>query len=217
MLNPKIWHTGLIIEFITLFVGIPLVLFFTGSRMGIYLTLWGAGLYACLMLRGVKKVSFHKIWHGNGWQKPAMRRALIRFVILAVALAAVTLYLLPQKFMAFPLEHFQLWYAVMVLYPVLSIIPQELFYRSLYFERYKGIVTEGWAGMLINGTLFGFSHIVLNNWIAPTFCAIGGALIAHSYQQHRSLKWAVIEHTLYGNWVFTVGLGWYFFTGNWRH
>ena len=69
---------------------------------------------------------------------------------------------------------------------------------------------------MVNGLLFGFAHIILNNWIAPTIVALGGIILAYSYQQHRSLKWAVVEHALYGCWIFTVGIGWYFFTGNWR-
>jgi uncharacterized protein len=206
----------LIAEFVMLFILLPLLLFAMGTRLSIYLTLWGAGLYALVMLWRAPDFSWRKLWHGDGWVEADKRKALIRFIVLAILLAALTLYMLPQRFMTFPAQRFPLWCAVMVLYPLLSIVPQELFFRSFYFTRYSGIVTERLLGILINGLLFGFSHIVLNNWIAPSFCVIGGMIFAHSYRQHRSLKWAVIEHTLYGNWVFTVGIGWYFFTGNWR-
>ncbi len=119
--------------------------------------------------------------------------------------------------MRFPLDRFVIWYAVMILYPLLSIIPQEILYRSYYFHRFSRLFGEGWYGILVNGLVFGLSHIILNNWVAPVCCTIGGVLFAYSYRQHRSLKWAVIEHSFYGCWIFTVGFGWYFFTGNWRH
>ena len=218
MLNPTPPQPVLLkIEFITLYILIPLLLFFTGSRLGIYIALWSGGFYAFFNLRNAPDFSWSRLWHGDGWAKAAQRTAFLRFVILAIALAVVTQILVPEKLFSFPRNRFPLWGVVMVLYPLLSIVPQELCYRSFYFARYKDMVTDKTAGMLINGAMFGFSHIILNNWIAPTFCAIAGTILAHSYQQHRSLKWAVIEHALYGNWVFTVGIGWYFFTGNWRH
>jgi len=215
--NPKTRNILLYIEFTTLFILIPLALFLSASRMGIYLALWGAGLYGFWVLRSTPSFSWHTLWHGKGWSKEGRRNAFLRFLFLATLLALITYQILPERFMRFPLDRFALWYAVMILYPILSIVPQEIFFRSFYFARYEGWLTEKTSGMLINGLLFGFCHIVLNNWIAPTFCAIAGVLFAHSYQQHRSLKWSVIEHSLYGCWVFTVGIGWYFFTGNWRH
>ena len=196
-------------EFAVLFIAIPLLLFFTGTR------LYGAGIYAFIMLWRMPGFSWHKLWHGDGWAEHDKRQALIRFLILAAILAAITAIYLPERLMRFPLDRFWLWLAVMVLYPILSIIPQEICYRSFYFQRFGDLDQR--LNIVLNGLVFGFSHIVLNNWIAPSFCAIAGALFGYSYLQHRSLKWAVIEHSLYGCWVFTVGIGWYFFTGNWRH
>jgi hypothetical protein len=38
-------------------------------------------------------------------------------------------------------------------------------------------------------------------------------MFAYSYRQHRSLKWSVIEHAVYGCFVFTAGIGFYFLIG----
>lgn len=206
----------LIIEFVTLFLLLPLLLFFTGTRVGIYIALEGAGLYAFLMLCCAPNYSWKRLWHGEGWSVRERRKAFLRFLVLAAMLTVVTLLLVPEKFMRLPLDHFPFWLLIMVVYPILSVVPQELLFRSFFFARYQGLMPAKLVGILINGALFGFSHIVLNNWIAPTFCAVGGVLIAQSYQRHRSLKWAVIEHAFYGCWIFTVGVGFYFFTGNWR-
>jgi uncharacterized protein len=215
-LDIKTKRIALMAEFVALYICLPLLLFATGTRLGIYLTLWGAGLYAFFMLRRMPGFSWQKLWHGDGWSEAAKRKALLRFIGLAAVLGALTFFCLPERFLSFPIQRFPLWCAVMALYPLLSIVPQELFFRSFYFARYQGAVTERLSGILANGLVFGFSHIVLNNWVAPSFCAVGGLIFAQSYQQHHSLKWAVIEHTLYGNWIFTVGIGYYFFTGNWR-
>jgi len=210
---------SLLTEFAVLFILVPLFLFAVGTRMGIYAAIWGGGIYAFLVLRSSPDFSFHKLWHGVGWGKSAKRFAFLRFLVLAVVLTVLTLILVPERFMRFPLERFPLWLAVMILYPPLSIVPQELLFRSFFFARYGDFfekIGKPYLGVFINGLLFGLGHLVLNNWIAPTFTAIGGTIIAHSFAQHRSLKWAVVEHMLYGCWIFTVGIGWFFFTGNWR-
>jgi hypothetical protein len=204
----------LLAEFALLFILIPLLLFLIGTRWGIYMAAWGSGLYAFMMLRRMPGFSFRKLWHGEGWSAPARRMAWVRFLFMAWVLALLTLALIPKHFMTLPIEKFSMWLLVMALYPLLSVIPQELFFRSFYFARYRRIMAQRPVAVLVNGFIFGFSHIVLNNWIAPLLCFIAGVILAQSYQQHRSLKWAVIEHSLYGCWVFTIGIGWYFFTGN---
>ena len=153
----------LTLEFITLFILIPLALFIFGTRWAIYLTLWGAGLYAFVMLRREPDFSWRRLWHGNDWTRNGKCWAFLRFLFVGILLTLVTYYTLPDKFMRFPLDRFPLWCAVMVLYPLLSIVPQELCFRSFYFMRYNGIVSERWSGVAINGLLFGFSHIILNN------------------------------------------------------
>ncbi len=67
--------------------------------------------------------------------------------------------------------------------------------------------------ILVNGVLFAFGHIMFQNWVAIISCLVGGLLFAWRYLRTGSL-WAVMfEHMLYGNLIFTVGLGRYFFTG----
>ena len=128
----------LTIEFLTLFLLIPLTLYFTGSRLGIYAALWGAGLYAFVALRHAPDFSWRKLWRGEEWTFTAKRNAFIRFLILAAVLLAVTLVLVPEKFMRFPLDRFPLWLAVMVLYPILSVVPQELFFPQFLFSSLHG-------------------------------------------------------------------------------
>ena len=203
-------------EFAAIYLVAPLLLFAAGTRLGIFLALWSAAFYTVLTLKRLQDFSWRALWEGDGWATADRRRAMARFLALAAILTIVTLVIAPQRLFQFPSERFWLWCVVMVLYPLLSALPQELVYRSLLFRRYGGLIGTGWSALLINGLTFGFCHIVFNNWIAPTFSAVGGIILAHSYGQHRSLKWAALEHSLYGCWVFTVGLGWYFFTGNWR-
>lgn len=201
-------------EFIGLFVVLPLLLVVLGSRTGIYLTILGGAAYGLWVLRRQDNFSYRRLWDGKGWPPERKRFALTRFAVLAGLLMGLTVMLVPDKLFAFPTEHFLFWLLIMALYPVISVIPQEFMFRSFFFSRYENIIGAK-LSILFNGLLFGYSHIVMNNAVAPFIAAIGGVILAHSFTQHRSLKWAVVEHALYGCWIFTVGIGWYFFSGNW--
>ena len=103
---------------------------------------------------------------------------------------------------------------VMVLYPVLSVVAQELVFRTFFFHRYGPLFRDAkWLAVLTNGAVFGFGHIIFGNIIAVFGSMVVGFLLAYRYYHTRSF-WAVwLEHTLYGCLVFTVGLGGFFFTG----
>lgn len=139
---------------------------------------------------------------------------LALFALTAAAVAWATRDVFPHLFLSFPRDRFSLWLMVMVLYPVMSVIAQELVYRTFFFHRYGALFGQRrWLAVLTNGVLFGFGHILFGNVIAVAGTAIVGCLFAWRYTQTRSF-WAVwLEHTLYGWLVFTVGLGRFFFTG----
>ena len=42
---------------------------------------------------------------------------------------------------------------------------------------------------------------------------VGGVLFARTYLTSGSLAMAALEHALYGNFIFTIGLGEFFFHG----
>jgi hypothetical protein len=108
----------------------------------------------------------------------------------------------------------RLWRLIMIFYPLLSVIPQELVYRTFFFHRYGPMFGRWkWAAVLVNGALFGFAHIMFGSWTSMLLSGALGTLLAYRYAVTRSF-WAVwLEHTLYGDLIFTVGLGAFFFTG----
>ena len=127
----------------------------------------------------------------------------------------------PELFLEFPRNRPETYTRIMLLYPLMSVLVQELVYRTFFFHRYGVLFgTWWWTAILLNGVLFGLGHIVIGTPLAIYGTMATGALFAWRYAMTRSF-WAVfIEHTLWGALVFTVGLGRYFFTGvgvlNWR-
>ena len=137
--------------------------------------------------------------------------------VFAVVGAAVTLWVMleiPHRFMQLPQRAPKLWLAIMVLYPLLSVIPQELIYRTFFFHRYGPLFGDArWLAIGVNGALFGFAHLIFGSYVSILLTTLLGWLVAWRYDETRSF-WAVwVEHSLYGCLVFTVGLGHYFFTG----
>ena len=67
--------------------------------------------------------------------------------------------------------------------------------------------------ILISGACFGLAHLFFLNFWALTLSLIGGILFAHTYYKTNSVIIASIEHGLWGNLIFTLGLGLYFYSG----
>lgn len=190
----------------------PLALWlWDAPRLVFVSVLWVAAGGVWAWLRHRPDFSWRRLWHGTGWPLQERKKAVLRFLFLAPVLVFLTLWLAPERFFTFPLERSALWAGVMILYPVLSVLPQALIFRVFFFERYEGLFESRLWLFLMNGLCFGLAHGMYGNWVAPIVSGLGGVLFAYSYDQHRALKWAVLEHALYGNLIFTLGIGWFFF------
>ena len=117
----------------------------------------------------------------------------------------------------FPKARPYLWLAVMILYPVLAAYPQEIIFRGFFFQRYGTLFPNQAVLIIVNGICFGCAHLLFGNWFAPVLSTLGGILFAYRYTKSNSLLIVSIEHGLWGDFLFTVGLGWYFYSGSIGH
>jgi hypothetical protein len=113
-----------------------------------------------------------------------------------------------------PREKTGLWLAVLVFYPLLSALPQELIFRAFIFHRYRTVFTTPRTMILASAASFGLAHLILGNAMAPVVSVLGGALFAYTYWKSRSLPLVGLEHALWGDWLFTLGYGRYFYGGH---
>jgi CAAX protease family protein len=205
----------LAIELALIFIGAPLAIIFAihELRLPLFIVLQPVfiGFIAYLLWDRTFLVK-RELRRGFGWRDAV--KILLTFVIAGGLTALVMWRFFPSNFLEFPRRVPQLWLIVMMLYPLLSVLPQELVYRTFYFHRYGPLFgNRRWLAIAVNAALFGFGHIMFGNWVAVVGSVLGGLLFAYRYDVTRSL-WAVwFEHSLYGCLVFTVGLGGYFFTG----
>jgi uncharacterized protein len=203
----RLW---LIAEFALIYGGGPLLVLFLRLPGVLFLILWVGALIAYFATRRI-----HPIPNDNGAE---IRAVLLRFAVLAPVITAAIWLLWPDQFLSLPRERPLFWAIIMVLYPILSVWPQEMLYRALLFARYAAILPTNARRILASAIAFGFAHVIFLNWIAIAMTAAGGLLFARDYARHRSLKLMCLEHSLYGGLIFTIGLGRFFYTGAaWRH
>ncbi len=101
----------------------------------------------------------------------------------------------------------KLWVIVLFAYAMFSVYPQELIYRTLYFQRYRSLFKSKSIFVFINAIVFSLGHIFYRNPLVLLMTFLGGILFALTYDKTKSTLLVSIEHAIYGCWLFTVGMG----------
>lgn len=203
-------------ECLGLFGGLPLVIYFTRERALMIGLLWGFALLAYLAIKRHNAAFTHRKEWNFAAAKQGVVPVLRRFALIAPLIAGFAYLHDYDRLFSFPLERPQVWAMVMVLYPILSVWPQEMLYRSFFYHRYRSIIPGNEAYIIASAFFFGYAHIVFENWVAILFCTIGGVMFARTYLKYASLALVCFEHALYGCFIFTIGLGWYFYGAAWQ-
>ena len=76
----------------------------------------------------------------------------------------------------------------MLLYPALSVVPQELVFRTFFFHRYGRLFGGPWVATAASALAFSWAHVVLLNGLAVVLTLLGGWLFARTYLRTRSLR-----------------------------
>jgi membrane protease YdiL (CAAX protease family) len=202
------------IEFALLFLGLPLVLYTQRealeSLLMPLLVLLAAGCAFTLWRDG----SFERrqLWNRAAFQQH-LRRTLRWFVPGALVVGGAFALLRPDLLLTFPRFYPEVWLVILVTYPLLSVYPQEVIFRAFLFHRYDALFPSRWGKVTASGLTFGFAHIVFANWVAPAMTAVMGIQFALTYARTESTLQVTLEHGLWGLYAFTVGLGWFVYSG----
>lgn len=195
-------------EFTAVFVGLPILIVSFKNRVLMIGLLWLGAFVAYRFTRNLPRIKS---------DFASLRRNLkpiaLRFAVLAPIIAGLTWYFLPDSFLSLPRAAPGLWLAVMVIYPLLSVWPQEMIYRAFLYHRYAPLFGQEWGYVAASALAFGYAHMIFLNPLAIAMTAFGGFLFARGYARHKSLLLVCLEHALYGCLIFTVGLGRFFYSG----
>ncbi len=99
---------------------------------------------------------------------------------------------------------------ISIFYPVFSVIPQGLAYRSMFFHRYGDLLPGNALKIILSAAAFSFGHVLYKNWLVLALTFIAGIIFSYRYFKTKSLAVSVLEHSLYGVWLFACGLGYFF-------
>jgi hypothetical protein len=231
----------LLSEFLLLFIGIPLALFFhLASNLPPLPVLWVVAVYCFVVLWRDPTYDRQQLWNSA-----PLRQQLPQILALFLAGVAIVTILVrqyaPDLFLILLRTHPRTWAMIIAAYPVFSVYPQGLIYRAFFFHRYRPLLaasvpsakpvgalepnasaigasawelgpqTRDWLMILLSATTFALMHILFHNWIALALTFPGGILFARRYLDTRSLCVSSLEHALYGCFLFTIGLGQFFY------
>jgi len=205
----------LITELLLIFVALPLAYRLSPWPIPALPVLWIVTLYCLWQLRRDPAFPASHLWNPNPLTSQ-LGSILILFLIGASLLYAGVKLFAPELLFSFARARPVLWAAVMVLYPILSVYPQGIIYRSFLMHRYAALFPSQWMMVLVSAIAFAWLHIIFRNPLAVALTFAGGLLFAWRYQTTNSLLTSSTEHALYGCWLFTLGLGQFFYHGRTR-
>jgi uncharacterized protein len=210
--KPDMPRIALWIEFLVLFVGLPLGYRFSPRPIPALPMLWLAALYCYWQLSRDPAFPRAQLWNPAAatQQLPSI---LVCFAVVAAMVWMAVRLTAPELLFNFVRTRPMFWALVIVLYPVLSVYPQGIIYRAFLMHRYAPILPQGVVMILVSAAAFAFVHIIFRNPLAVTLTFAGGILFAWRYRATGSLFTSSLEHALYGCWLFTIGLGQYFYHG----
>lgn len=205
-------HFVLIAELLVLFFGLPLCFRFRLIPLLPIPALWLFTAYCLFILLNDRAFDRRLLWRPE-LLPAAAPQILVIFAVCALAVGAAVYFLAPSLMFNFVRRHPWFWALVMSLYPVLSVYPQGIIYRAFFFERYRSLFPSSALIIAASAIAFSFAHIIFRNPIAVVFTLIGGVLFAWRYANTGSLFTSSFEHALYGCYMFTIGLGEFFYKG----
>lgn len=210
ILNHRLWLTT---ELMLVTVGVPLLLWLALPPRYILLALWVMAIVCYKARQRLDPEQRLGSWNRQAICAKNLIPILLRFVLCASLLTAATWWFEPESLLSFVKSAPLFWMMVMMLYPVFSVSAQEIIYRWFFFVRYRDLLKSPVWMILFSGAGFGLGHIVFNNLVAPTLCVIGGIMFSQTYHKTRSMALVCLEHVLYGDFLFTLGIGHYFYHG----
>jgi len=202
------------LEFALLFLGLPVLLYTQRHALEEWLMPIMIGLAAGCTISLLRDGSFKRrqLWSRDAFRQH-LRRTLWWFVPGALVVGGAFALLRPDLLLTFPRFYPEVWLALLITYPLLSVYPQEIIFRAFFFHRYHVLFPSRWGKVTASGLTFGFAHIIFANWVAPVMTAIMGVQFALTYARTESVLQVTVEHVLWGLYAFTVGLGWFVYSG----
>lgn len=200
------------VEFIAFYVILPVVLAVAMPHHWFFPVLFAmtaAGAWLLTRTQGFSWGELRGGWRGLDW------RLLAGFGVLTAAVSTgIVEAFVPGQFLGLVRRNPAFFAVIVVLYPILSALPQEVLFRVLYFRRYGAMLPKGAAGLVLNGVVFSLAHLMFWSWVVSLMTFVGGIIFAWAYEWRGSFALASALHAVAGWILFGVGLGAFFYLGD---
>ena len=195
----------LLTEFFILFILLPLS-FAMSYPVWIKAILAVLGfVYIIFILKRVERISFG-VEKYIDW-KSFWKRVAVTFLVVAIITTVFVWIYDTSALFYVPLNKPALYFIILFVYTFLSVWPQEIIYRTFFMNRYSALFRSKYLLVFINAVLFSLAHLFFRNTLVSILTFLGGALFALTFLKYKSTLLVSIEHAIYGNWLFTVGMG----------
>ena len=199
--NRKYLFTELIILFFItptlLALPIPNALKITPAILGV--------IYCFVITKKFKLIQIKQLYQINF--SGHLNKIIVTFFFIIISTTLLMYFIQPKNLFLIVIKNPLLWISVVFFYSIFSVFPQELLYRSFFFNRYLNLFKNKKYLLFINILAFPVAHLFLKNELVLLITLIGGIFFSFTYYKSKSVLLSSIEHAIYGSWLFTVGMG----------
>lgn len=200
--TPRLW-----IEFLLIFIAIPMALALLLPPSAMYPLLLGGALAGAVLLHFTRGFSWSELLGPVAWGP-----VLALFALTFAVASALCWVLLPERLWFLLREEPRILLMVALFYPPVLVVPQEIVYRPLFFRRYGHLFPRELA-LWVNAAVFALGHLMYWHWAVLVLTFAGSVIFARAYLAGRGFMQAVALHAAAGFAVFASGLGWLFYSG----
>ena len=178
-----------LLELLIIGLLIPTLVLVNRLAENVILILWLITVYGgSIYIKHHNSAKLKEILNFHAFTKKNIKNILIRWMLLTIVIYLITFYFYNDKL--FTIQR-----------------------QNPYFSRYADIIPER-LQILTSAIIFTYAHVLFINFIAPFLSLFGGLIFANTYKKTNSLALVTFEHSLYGNSLFFMGLGYYFWGGS---
>lgn len=183
------------IEIILLFLGVPFLVSYFSVNQTIIPSLILISLIIYLIHRN--NSIFKESFQSPNVSVVQYYKKTFPFLLLLVGFILLTAWIfVPDTFLRAPPDISSLF--LLFAYPLFSVIPQEIIFRSFFFSRYRPYFKHDISFVFLNSFLFSFAHIMFNNIFILFVTFVGSLFLCYVYLRTKSIWIVVLEHSLYG-------------------
>lgn len=198
-------------ECLALFVGVPVLMVVVSGLVSPISILGALIVVAVVLLSLTPGFEWRELLRRPG---PQALPILAGYTAITLACLLATAWVtIPDQMFDFPRQRTELWLMVMALYPIFSVIPQELIFKPLFFRRYGGLFASERGAIVASAAAFALAHLFYLNPVAVIVTFLGGLMMGWAYVRTGSFILVCIMHMIAGQLIFTIGLGVYFYHG----